>query len=159
MTMNRHWGYNKNDNNWKEPTVVVRNLVDIASKGGNYLLNVGPTAEGTFPDESIRILSEVGKWTRANGESIYGTAASPLDAAPAWGRVTRQGEKLYIHVFDVPAYGKVSLTVPGRSAKRAYLLAATDKPLDCQRDGDSAVISLPPEPRDPIDTVVVVEME
>jgi alpha-L-fucosidase len=159
MTLNRHWGYNKNDNNWKEPKVVIRNLVDIASKGGNYLLNVGPTAEGVFPPDSIRILGEVGKWTKANGEAIYGTTASPFDAAPAWGRVTQRGNKLYLHVFDRPADGKLTIPGQGRAARRAYLLTEPGTDLQPARDGDMIAMTLPDKLSDPIDTVVVLETE
>ena len=70
MTLNDHWGYNKNDKNWKDTKTIVHNLVDIVSKGGNYLLNVGPTSEGLIPEESIKILKEVGQWLKVNGESL-----------------------------------------------------------------------------------------
>src|SRR4029453_14189904 len=77
MTLNRHWGYNKADHDWKSSATVISNLVDIASKGGNYLLNVGPTAEGVIPAESVRILREVGQGLKANGEAIYDTTGGP----------------------------------------------------------------------------------
>jgi alpha-L-fucosidase len=109
MTLNKHWGYNKADKDFKSPKVVIQNLADIASKGGNYLLNVGPTAEGVIPSESIEILKQVGAWMKTNGESIYGTTASPLDAAPAWGRVTQKDKKFYLHVFDWPTGGSLEL--------------------------------------------------
>ena len=78
MTINRHWGYNKADDKWKSPTELVRNLIDIVSKGGNYLLNVGPTSEGLMPAPSIESLRGVGKWLKANGESIYGAGPTAL---------------------------------------------------------------------------------
>jgi alpha-L-fucosidase len=156
MTLNKHWGYNKADNNWKQPREVIQNLVDIASKGGNYLLNIGPTAEGLFPDESTKILREVGAWMKTNGESIYGTTASPLKATPAWGRVTRKDKTLYLHVFDWPADGKLSLSDLPSAAKNAYLLSdAQHAPLKV--DGSS--IRLPAAAPDPIDSVIAVEME
>ena len=89
MTMNDHWGYNKNDQHWKSATTLIRNLIDCASKGGNYLLNVGPTSEGLFPQPSIERLAEIGKWMKANGEAIYDTQASPFDQL-AWGRCTQK---------------------------------------------------------------------
>ena len=83
MTMNNHWGYNKNDQNWKSSATLVRNLIDCASKGGNYLLNVGPTSEGLIPTPSIERLKEIGAWMKINRESIYGTTASPLEGPGA----------------------------------------------------------------------------
>jgi len=129
MTLNKHWGYNKADNNWKQPKEVIRNLVDIASKGGNYLLNIGPTAEGMFPDESTKILGAVGAWMKTNGESIYATSASPLKTTPAWGRVTKKEKTLYLHVFDWPPDGKLSLSGFPGAAKSAWLLADRSKTL------------------------------
>ncbi len=114
MTMNDHWGYNSHDKDWKSSTELLHNVVDIASKGGNYLLNVGPRADGTFPPESVERLRDIGKWMRAHGDSIYGTTASVFDKL-AWGRSTtkREGSKtiLYLHVFDRPSNGK--LIIPG----------------------------------------------
>ncbi len=103
MTMNGHWGFNAADTNWKSPTELVRNLIDVASKGGNYLLNVGPRADGTFPPEAIARLAAIGAWMRRGGEAIHGTTASPFDALP-WGRVTVKEHgatsTLYLHVFE-----------------------------------------------------------
>ena len=73
MTMNDTWGFKKNDDNWKSPTVLVHNLIDVTAKGGNYLLNVGPTAEGLIPEASVERLEEIGFWLRTNGEAIYKT--------------------------------------------------------------------------------------
>ncbi len=111
MTMNRTWGYRAYDHEWKSTETLVRNLVDIASKGGNFLLNVGPTSEGLIPEPSIEGLKEMGDWMKVNGVAIYGTMQSPLPVPPAWGRVTQKGEILYLHVFDWPADGR--LLVPG----------------------------------------------
>jgi alpha-L-fucosidase len=73
MTMNDSWGYKRSDPNWKPASVLLTNLIDIASKGGNFLLNVGPTDKGVIPDESVTRLAEMGKWLKVNGEAIYGT--------------------------------------------------------------------------------------
>jgi alpha-L-fucosidase len=114
MTMNDTWGYKSYDQNWKSTETIIRNLVDIASKGGNYLLNVGPTNEGLIPAPSVERLKQVGAWIRVNGEAIYGTSASPFKKLP-WGRCTRKQRgdvtTLYLHVFDWPADGR--LFVPG----------------------------------------------
>jgi alpha-L-fucosidase len=162
MTMNKHWGYNKNDQNWKSTGTLVRNLIDCASKGGNYLLNVGPTSEGLFPPASVERLAEIGKWMKINHEAVYGTTASPFSKLP-WGRCTKkvQGRNttLYFHVFEWPADGK--LLVPGlkNSAGKAYLLA--DKkhaPLATVSGGDGLVISVPASAPDVISSTVVVKL-
>ena len=115
MTMNNHWGFNKHDQNWKSTQTLVRNLIDCASKGGNYLLNVGPTSEGLFPEPSVQRLAEIGRWMKVNHEAIYGTSASPFKHLP-WGRCTQKAAqdgttRLYLHVFEWPADG--NLLVPG----------------------------------------------
>jgi alpha-L-fucosidase len=154
MTLNKHWGYNKADKEFKSPKVVIQNLADIASKGGNYLLNVGPTAEGVIPKESTDILADVGKWMKTNGESIYGTMASPFKETPAWGRVTRKGRKLYLHVFEWPKDRTLGVVVRA-NARKAYLLAEPSKELEVAEAG----IKLPEKAPDEIDSVIVVEME
>ena len=73
MTMNDTWGYKLNDHNWKSAEVLIHNLIDVSSKGGNYLLNVGPTSEGEIPEPSMERLQEIGDWLRTNGEVVYGT--------------------------------------------------------------------------------------
>jgi len=159
MTINNSWGFNQGDSRWKTPQTLVRNLVDIASKGGNYLLNVGPTREGEIPQPSIEALKEIGKWLEANGESIYGTAASPFPKAPDWGRITRKGEVLYLHVFQWPEDQK--LTVPGIAAgqaESAWLLAdAAKSPLALNASGNTLTIHLAGEARDGTDTVIVLK--
>ncbi len=158
MTMNDHWGYNKHDNNWKSTEDLIRKLVDIASKGGNFLLNVGPTAEGLFPQPSVERLRAIGEWMRVNGESIYGTTTS-LFGMLEWGRSTTKGKKLFLHVFDWPEDGKISLPGLISRAKRAYLLANPHATLDVNYQEGSAFISLPEKAPDPVVSVVVLEFE
>jgi rhamnogalacturonyl hydrolase YesR/alpha-L-fucosidase len=155
MTLNRHWGYNAADQDWKSAKTVIQNLIDIASKGGNYLLNVGPTAAGEIPQPSLDILKHVGEWMKTNGESIYGTSASPLDEAPKWGRITRKGGKLYLHVFDWPSDGALVMPALPKPAKKAYLLTDPSKQLDIS----AGTIRLPQTAPDEIDSIVVVETE
>ncbi len=118
MTMNTSWGYKHYDHNWKSSETLIRMLVDIASKGGNLLLNVGPTAEGEIPAPSVERLQAIGAWMDVNGESIYGTEASPFFKLP-WGRCTSrktsEGTTLYLHVFNWPENNL--LRVPGISIK------------------------------------------
>ncbi|MCX6285856.1 MAG: alpha-L-fucosidase [Bacteroidetes bacterium] len=163
MTMNDHWGYNNNDKNFKSSKEIIRMLADIASKGGNYLLNVGPTALGTFPRESIERLKEIGKWMEFNSESIYGTKASPFTSTP-WGRctmkTTKGGFRLYLHVFDWP--GNNQLLVGGclNKVNKAFILS--DKKhlvLKTGRINDAITIDLPVNPPDTINTVVVIDLK
>ncbi len=162
MTMNDHWGYNKYDQNWKSAEDLLRKLADIASKGGNFLLNVGPTAEGLFPQPSVERLQAIGKWMKVNGESIYGTEASPFRSLE-WGRCTKKpvqgGTRLYLHVFDWPEEGR--LVVPGiyNRPRRSYLLGdGQKKDLEVVREEDALVIAVPAEAPDAINSVIVLEV-
>jgi alpha-L-fucosidase len=156
MTMNDHWGYNKNDHNWKSDKDLIQKLVDIASKGGNFLLNVGPTAEGLFPQESIDRLKAMGEWMGKNGESIYGTTASQFEHLE-WGRSTTKDHTLYLHVFDWPQNGK--LLIPGlvSKAKKIYPMADPQTELSCDYQAGTAIISLPEKSLDPYVSVFALE--
>lgn len=99
VTMNNHWGYHATDRYFKPASMLIRKLVECVSKGGNMLLNVGPDAQGRIPEESLEILAQIGAWMEKNSESIYGCGVSGLDK-PEYGRITRKGNKLYIHIFD-----------------------------------------------------------
>lgn len=158
MTMNWTWGYKANDNNYKSTKTLLRNLIDIASKGGNYLLNVGPTAEGVIPAPQVQRLMEIGTWLKTNGEAIYGTSAGPLKKAPAWGRVTAGHGKLYLHVFERPANGKLLLPVVAK-AKKAYRLDKPQVPLKTTAGDQGLEVDLPSDAFDPIATVFVVEVD
>ena len=157
MTLNRHWGYNKNDHNWKSPETVIHNLADIAHKGGNYLLNVGPTSEGLIPEPSVKILAEVGKWMKVNGESIYGTTRSIIPEIPDWGRITTKGDKLYLHVFQRPADGTIRLPGIKADPTAAKLLAAPDAKVEVGRGGGDVVVKLPATLPDPVNSVVEID--
>jgi alpha-L-fucosidase len=156
MTMNTTWGYSEHDHAWKSDEALIRNLVDIASKGGNYLLNIGPKGDGSVPEESVRSMRAIGAWMTVNGESIYGTTASLFTGLP-WGRSTTKGRTIYLHVFDWPAGGR--LTVPGLTTpvKGARLLAG-GAAVAATTTADELVLTLPAAAPDPMASVVAVEL-
>jgi alpha-L-fucosidase len=157
MTMNDTWGFHKQDLNWKSTETLLKNLIDIVSKGGNYLLNVGPTAEGLIPASSVERLAAIGRWMEVNGEAIYGTTASPFKKL-SWGRCTTKPGTLYLHVFDWP---QGDLVVPGLKNKveKAYLLAdAACTPLVVAAADDSVAIAVPKQAPDKIASVVVLKI-
>jgi alpha-L-fucosidase len=158
MTMNDTWGFKSYDNNFKSTRTLLRNLIDIASKGGNYLLNVGPTSEGVIPEPEVERLRGVGKWLRANGEAIYGSSASPFQQQLKWGRCTRKGDTLYLHVFNWPKDGKLHVPLLNENAS-AHLLAQPGKDLNVSSTSEGLVIDVPQSAPDPDATVVVLKPE
>ena len=156
MTMNDTWGFTSYDDGWKDTRTLLRTLIDVAAKGGNFLLNVGPTASGEIPPESRSRLREMGRWMRANGESIYATTTSPY-GQPAWGRYTARGDTVYAHVFDWPKDGRLMLAGVGRRPRAAYLLADR-KPLAVEDGVGGHVIRLPAIAPSSIASVVVLDM-
>ena len=158
MTMNGTWGFKSYDHNWKSTETLLHNLVDIVSKGGNYLLNVGPTAEGEIPQASIDRLHEIGKWMDVNGDSIYGTTASPC-RIPNWGRITSKPNRLYLHVFDWPADGKLVVPVEVAGTGKCFALADASKQVTAKATDQGIVVQLAGEALDALDTVVVLEIE
>lgn len=166
MTMNDTWGFKSFDHNWKSTEMILRNLVDIASKGGNYLLNVGPNSLGEIPAPSIERLKAVGAWMKVNGEAIYGTTASPFKRLP-WGRCTKKisGDEttLYLHVFNWPADGK--LVVPGLKNQivEAHLLQKNwlggHQKLSTVNGMDGVTVSVPKTAPDKISSTVVLKIK
>ncbi|HEX3000305.1 MAG TPA: alpha-L-fucosidase, partial [Armatimonadota bacterium] len=162
-TLNDTWGYRKDDHHWKSTRDLLTLLTDLASKGVNYLLNVGPTAMGEIPEESIRRLEEIGAWMDVNGEAIYGASASPYPYEFEWGRMTTKGNRLYLIFSSWPRqFSLAGLRTPVR---RAYLLADPSQSLPFTEEHDAATdahllrLSLPETAPDPNFSVLALELE
>jgi alpha-L-fucosidase len=155
MTMNTTWGYSEHDHAWKSDEMLIRNLVDVASKGGNYLLNIGPKGDGGVPDESVRSMRAIGRWMKTNAESISGTRASLFTDLP-WGRSTTKGNTRYFHVFDWPADGR--LVVPGLTSPVRSVRLLGGGTLKAQRHEAGLLMNLPASPPDPIASVIAVDV-
>ena len=164
VTINNNWGYCQLDKNFKPADMVVKKLVECVSKGGNLLLNFGPDRRGDIPEECEQILAEVGRWMRRNGESIHGCGCAELEK-PEYGRITRNGNKLYYHVMEsqityvyLPGVSrsqikKIRLLRDGTELKIVEDWITTNYP-------ELVFVSLGASPvlPDPIDTVIEVEL-
>ena len=161
MTINNSWGYNAADTQWKSARQLIRNLSDIASKDGNYLLNIGPTGDGIIPQPEVDRLLAIGRWLKVNGEAIYATRGGPYAEALAWGRTTQREwsggrSTIYLHVWDWPANGKLTLPdlmltpVSGR-------VLATGAPVTFATSPAGLVVTLPGTAPDPDVSVVALE--
>ena len=177
MTMNDTWGFKSYDTNFKSTETLLRNLIDIASKGGNYLLNIGPDSNGVVPSGEVTRLTEMGKWLAVNGEAIYGTGPTLFGAeagsfsatekdkngkpkfVPAWEwRSTTKADKIYLEIFSWPANGAFHLPKTTRTVAKAYLLAdASKKGLKFKKTDSGVDLELPAMASDPVATVVVLE--
>jgi alpha-L-fucosidase len=163
-TLNDTWGYLPHDQNWKSADEMIRQLVSLADKGANYLLNVGPTELGTFPSESTLRLKQIGKWVKSYGEAIYGTDLNPFPYSFPWGYVTTKPERVFLHICDWPKQnlvlrglrnkvtGAAMLADGGSSLKyRQHLVTGTDvSELD---------LSLPSEAPDTSIQVITLNIE
>ncbi len=157
-TINDTWGFKAEDHNWKSTTTLIRNLVDIASKGGNYLLNVGPTAEGFIAEPSVERLRGIGAWLETNGEAVYGTTAGPLQGLD-WCRTTAEPGRVYLHVFDWPQNGVLTIDgLPGEVLSARLLADASQAALPITAEGERVTIQAPAAAPDAIDTVIVFQV-
>ena len=155
MTINDTWAYNKDDRHYKSVKVLVQDLANVASKGGNFLLDVGPTPEGTIQPEFVERLQEIGKWMKVNGDSIYGTTYGPLQNLP-FGKTTAKGKTIYLHVFDWPS--KSQLEVPGLTGRILKItILATGRKARFRQEKDTVVIDVPSTAPDPNDTVLRID--
>src|SRR6266404_990820 len=131
MTMNDSWGYHRTDDAWKSPKQVIRNLITCAHDGGNYLINIGPKADGSIPAESVGILSTVGEWMDKNGSALYGAdICQPTRCR--FGSFSRHGNTLYLHVHYWPGN---TMALAGIMAKvKSAKLLASGESVDFKQD-------------------------
>lgn len=163
-TMNHTWGYKKSDENWKSSAQLIRAVVEVASKGGTYLLNVGPTSEGLIPQPSIDRLLKVGEWIKVNDEALYGTRMSPFTIDPYWGVITQKPGKLFLHVFEWPQNGELELYGLQSKVAQASLIATKqdlkyEQKEDKSLNHNSLIINVPSVPPDTLVSVIVLDME
>lgn len=144
MTMNDTWGFKTNDHNWKSAETLIHNLVDIAAKGGNYLLNIGPKSDGTIPAESVERLGEMGKWLAVNGESIYGTVGRKdyKEGDNIRFTVSKDGKTTYAILTKVEGKQAVVSTVNVTSRSKITMLGY-DGMLTFTQDNGRVMIELP----------------
>jgi alpha-L-fucosidase len=157
-TTNESYGYNANDHSHKPPAHFIRLLAKSAARGGNQLMNIGPTGDGLIDPADTTILRGIGAWWSVNGESIRGTVRTPL-AVQAWGESTRRDDTLFLHVFDWPKSGRLVVGGLRTEVRRAYLLSAPDQPLETRRAGPDLAVSVPSVAPDATDSVVVLECD
>ena len=156
MTMNDNWGYSVGDHNWKSTTQLIMNLVRCTGGGGNYLLNIGPKPDGTFPATSITRLREIGEWMKVNGESIYGCGQAPLGRTMV-GLTTAKGNTIYLHVFRWPGE-EICVAGVKKEVKSATMLA-TGKQASLEQKGQRLFLrGLPRKAPDPHDSVIVLKV-
>lgn len=160
VTINQDsWGYNKYETVFKTERDLIRMLVEVVSKGGNLLLNVGPKPDGTIQDEFVSRLNAIGRWLQTNGEAIYATTASPFERMSFFGRATAKGRTLYLHVFQWPADGRLRVAGLKNLVHKARLLADPARPVKTVRDGPDVIVELTGEAPDEIASVVALELD
>ena len=155
MTINDTWAYNKHDQKFKSVKELIQDLANVASKGGNFLLDVGPTPEGTIQPEFVERLQAMGEWMKVNGDSIYGTTYGPWQNLP-WGKTTAKGKTVYLHVFDWPT--KAELEVPALKARVSQItVLATGQKAQFKQEKGRLTIAVPSAAPDPNDSVLQID--
>ncbi|MEN5088832.1 alpha-L-fucosidase [Sphingobacterium faecium] len=155
-TMNESYGYSAHDQNWKSFDKTMRLFIETVSKGGNFLLNVGPDGEGVIPEKAVELLQDIGQWMKVNSEAIYGTTASPFQGLD-WGYCTQKGKKLYFHVFDIPQNGAIEVPLSSAISK-AYVIGNSKKSLKITKTSAGKTIQLPTNFKGQMPLVIVAEI-
>jgi alpha-L-fucosidase len=153
MTINNTWAYNAHDHNFKSSQELIRALVEVSSRGGNFLLNIGPQPDGVIQPEFQQRLRAIGDWLTINGASIYGSTYGPIQGESGY-RTTARGSNLYIHIFDWPAH---PFQITGLKAKvLSARLLANNQPLSFQQTEKGLDIQLPLQVPDPHVSVIAL---
>ena len=164
-TVAHSWGFNAYDTEWKSTTTLLKSLISNASLNGNFMLNIGPRANGNVPFEISQRMLEMGEWLDVNGESIYGAEAFDLrKGMHDWGAITAKntenGSKLYLHVYNWPLNKQLKLTGITAKPKKIYLLNdKSQSQLAFAHKGAFTSIELPPLQPDKYISVLVVEYD
>ena len=154
MTINNTWAYNKNDHEFKSEQTLIRSLIEVASRGGNFLLNVGPQPDGQIQPEFQQRLRAIGDWLTLNGDSIYGTTYGPVQSVAGL-RTTANDKSIYVHVFDWPAS---TLEIAGIEDRvLSARLLANGRALTFRQTEDKLQIDLPPQAPDPNASVIALK--
>lgn len=162
VTMNDTWGFKKDDTNWKPTAILIQQMVQVSSRGGNYLLNIGPKSDGSVPAPSVERLAQVGEWLKVNKEAVYGTGPSPFQYELPWGIITTKPKKLYLHVFnwqkDLTLFGLKSkvLSAALLSNKQKIKFSQTN---DVKADHYALNLQLPAAAPDKYDTVIALDLQ
>jgi alpha-L-fucosidase len=157
MTLNDSWGYQRADDNWKSARMVIRNLIQCVRDGGNYLLNIGPKPDGSVPEESIRILTEVGEWMNTNGQTIYQSDLCQVRRSN-YASFTQTGNTLYMHVHFWPGE-YVAISGLRTKVKSAHLVKGGTEVKFTQDDFQTKLIGLPEKAPDSPITTIALECE
>ncbi len=154
QTLNGTWGYSAGNQHWKTVKDLVHQLIDVVSRGGNFLLNIGPMPDGSIPEESVRLFRGIGQWMQVNGEAIYGTRANPFDVEFPWGRVTRKGDNtLYLHIYQLPESEEITIPCKFNGKAVATMLKGKQKATVLHSE-NGCTINFKGIPMDDIATVV-----
>jgi alpha-L-fucosidase len=154
MTINNTWAYNKNDHEYKSEQTLIRSLIEVASRGGNFLLNVGPQPDGQVQPEFQQRLRAIGEWLRLNGDSIYGTTYGPVQGVAGL-RTTANDKSIYLHVFDWPASTLEIADIEGRVLSARLL--ANGNPLVFRQTEGKLQIDIPPQAPDSNASVIALK--
>lgn len=158
QTMNNSWGYNAQDTWYKPTETIIQQLVDVASKDGNYLLNIGPMGSGNITTEEVSRLTEIGSWMDIYGSSIYNTTRSPYNITPSWGRFTKREGKLFVHVFDWPTDGILRIPELNNTISKISLLNSPSTSLTYTQSGGYYLVDVPITEPNAINSVIVLDV-
>jgi len=158
-TLNGAWGFDASkENSYKSSDSLIIEMVKVISRNGNYLLNIGPRADGNVPEKAKLILNDFGKWMKPNCESVIGTTGSPFESEPSWGFYTKKGNNLYLHIIKWPNERSIQIPLLKGSIKQISLLKNHEL-LKYSTINNSIIISIPEKPIDNIDSVIEIDFE